>query len=210
MKTFRLFLLAGLLTLTATGVYAADTKTQDQAAPQAGAAGSADKAAMMEKMKKLMSPSDAHKVLEPLAGKWTYTAKFWMDPSGKPEETTGSSENELIYGGRFLKQTVKGTWMGEPFEGAGYTGYDNIRQQYESIWMDSMSTSMMTSTGAYDAATKTLTQSGSCSCPLTGEKNRQVRSELLITDKDHNTYSSFMSGPDGKEFKAMEIVYTRA
>ncbi len=58
--------------------------------------------AQMEKMKKLMGPSEAHKVLEPLAGKWNYTASFWMAPDAKPETSTGTSESEMIYGGRFL------------------------------------------------------------------------------------------------------------
>jgi hypothetical protein len=35
--------------------------------------------------------------------------------------------------------------MGMPFEGLGYTGYDNVKKQYFGTWIDSMSTGIMTS-----------------------------------------------------------------
>ena len=183
-------------------------RAEEAAAPAQDTA--AQKAAMMEKMKAMTSPGAAHKVLEPLAGKWTYASKFWMNAEGPAEESTGSSDNELVFGGRFLKETVKGTWNGEPFEGVGYTGYDNIKAEYESNWIDGAATGIMNSSGQYDAATNTLKLSGTASCPLTGEKNRQMRMENAITDNDHHTFSSYGMGPDGKEFKMMEIVYTRA
>ena len=170
---------------------------------------SPEKQAEMEKMQALMAPGAAHKPLEAFVGNWNYTSKFWMSAESQPEETTGVAEHTMIYGGRFLKQDVKGTWMGQPFEGMGLTGYDNIRGQYQTLWVDSMATGMMWVSGQYDAATRTLNQSGANSCPLTGEKNRPGHSEWKVTDNDHNTYTAYLAEPDGKEFKAMEIAYER-
>ena len=170
----------------------------------------ADKAAEMAKMEALMAPGEAHKVLEPLAGQWTYTSKFWMTPDGPAQESTGASTDSLIYGGRFLMQVVKGTMNEKPFEGLGFTGYDNIRKEYVSVWLDGVATGLMTSSGQYDAATKTITETGSHSCPLTGEKDRKVRSVVTLVDNDHKTYTAYAAGPDGKETKMMEISYTRA
>ncbi len=166
--------------------------------------------AQMEKMKALMAPSEAHKTLEAMVGKWNYVSKFWMSADGKVEETTGTSEHTLIYGGRFLKQEVKGTWMGQPFEGLGIIGYDNIRAQYQSIWFDSMATGIMSMSGQFDAATQTLSESGKNSCPLTGDKERECRADWKIVDANQNVYSAYTIGPDGKEFKGMEITYTKA
>jgi len=166
--------------------------------------------AMMEKMKALTSPTEVHKALELFAGKWTYGGKFWMTPDAPAQDMTGTTENSMIYGGRFLKQKIEGPWMGETFHGIGFTGYDNIKGEYVSVWIDSMGTGIMAVTGQYDAATKTLAQSGANSCPLTGEKARPGRSTWTVVDTDHNTYTSYMNGPDGKEFKMMEINYTRA
>ena len=206
MKSFkRLFMFVMLLGLLGVPAYAEDAAQ----APAADAKAAADKE-MQEKMMKMMAPGEAHKALEPLVGKWNYTAKFWMMPEAKADESTGTSESSMIYGGRFLKQEVKGMWNGQPFEGMGYTGYDNIRGEYISIWIDGMATGIMKASGQYDAASKTFNLSGSNSCPLTGEKDRQGRSETKIADNDHNTYSSYAAGPDGKEFKMMEIEYTRA
>ncbi len=166
--------------------------------------------AQMEKMKTLMAPGEAHKIFESLAGKWTYTSKMWMPGADKPEESAGTSENTVVYGGRFLKEDVKGTWMAQPFEGTGYVGYDNVREEYQSTWMDSMVTGIMWSSGKYDTATKTLSMSGTNSCPMTGKKNVPGRTEWKVVDATHNTFSMYSAGPDGKEMKMMEIEYQKA
>ncbi len=163
----------------------------------------------MEKMKLLMEPTENHKVLEIFAGKWVYTGKFWMTPEATAQDMTGTAENAMIFDGRFLKQEFEGPWMGKLFKGLGFTGYDNVKEEYVTVWLDSVGTGLMTSAGQYDSVTQTLNQSGSNSCPLTGEKARPGRSEWIVVDQDHNTYRSYAFGPDGKEFKAMEISYTR-
>jgi hypothetical protein len=168
-----------------------------------------EKAAQMEKMMAFTAPGEAHKVLEPLAGKWTYTSKMWMTPDSPIEESTGTSQDDMIYGGRFLMMVVKGTMMGKPFEGLGFTGYDNIKKEYVSVWLDGMATGLMTSSGQYDAATKTFTETGVNSCPLTGEKDRKGRTVTTLVDNDHKTYTAYSVGPDGKENKLMEIAFTR-
>ena len=200
MKSFRRMLVfATLLMMPGSLVHAVDEAAKPVMDP-----------ALMEKMKALTSPTEAHKALEPFVGKWTYTGKFWMTPDVPAQDMVGTTENTLIYGGRFLKQTIEGPWMGETFEGLGFTGYDNIKGEYVSTWIDSMGTGIMTVAGQYDEATKTLSQSGANSCPMTGEKARPGRSEWTMVDQNHNTYTSYMLGPDGKEFKMMEISYTRA
>jgi len=166
--------------------------------------------AMMEKMKLLTSPSETHQVLEPLAGTWSYTGQFWMSPNAPAEKMNGKAIHTLIYSGRFLKQEFEGPWMGETFQGLGFTGYDNVKEEYVSTWLDSMSTGIMTVTGQYDPETKTFKLSGANSCPMTGEKARFSRSEWTVVDHDRSTYTSYMKGPDGREYKAMEIEYSRA
>ncbi len=58
-------------------------------------------------------------------------------PAASPPAMAGTTTNSLIFGGRFLKQEVRGTVEGHPpFEGIGITGYDNIRKEYQSVWFD--------------------------------------------------------------------------
>ena len=179
---------------------------------EASANAAAPTAEAMAAMQQLSSPSEGHKALEPLVGTWTYTAQWWMTPDAAPQMMTGTVVNGLIFGGRFLKQDFHGT-VGDgqpPFEGLGLLGYDNIRKAYQSVWCDNMATGMMTSTGTFDAATSTLTEQGDVSCPITGEAHRPYRSALTVVDTDHHTYESYMRGPDGQEYRAMEILYTRS
>ncbi len=195
-----LILLSGLL-LNGRGLYAVADEPKN-----IGMA--ADPMAQM--MMKYGSPNDRHKVLEPTVGKWTCVIKGWMKPGDKPEEATGTADISWILGGRFLKQEFKGSWAGQPFEGMGLTGYDILREEYQSIWVDNMATGMMQAAGFYNPKTRTITTTGQFSCPMTGEKARWVRSDLKIKSNDSHVYTSYFKVPDGREFKSMEITYTRS
>lgn len=168
-----------------------------------------DPATMMALMQKNGAPNDTHKLLEQGVGRWTHTIRSWMKPDDSPMQSQGTSENTMVLGGRFLRQEAKGTWNGQLFEGLGYTGYDSIRGEFQSIWMDNMTTGMMIGSGSYDAPSKTISQSGRFSCPMTGDKAMWYRSEWKIMDNDNQTYTMYTKTADGKEFKSMEIVYRR-
>ncbi len=170
---------------------------------------SAEQQAKMAEMQKYTTPNENHKALEPLVGKWKSSVKFWMSVGAPPEVSSGTSENHWIMGGRFVEQDFKGMSMGQPFEGMGITGFDTIRGEYISIWLDNMATGMMVASAQFDPATKVFNENGTMSCPLTMEKNRSIRSVWKIVDNDHNLYEAFMNDKDGKEYKAMEITYER-
>lgn len=180
----------------------------DKAAPAAPEMTEEQKVTM-EHMKEFSTINEHHDLLKSLAGTWKTNVKFWMDPAGKPEESEGTSESKIIMGGRFVEQSFTGTAMGQPFEGRGLVGYDNLKKEYTSIWFDNMSTGIMTGAGQYDPAAKTLTAEGSMSCPVTQETHRWYKDVTTFTDEDHYTYESFMRDKDGKEYKAMSITYSK-
>ena len=95
---------------------------------------------MMKKMQEFMTPGENHRVLDALVGNWDFTIKSWMSVDAPPEESTGTSQIVWDLDGHFLKETVQGSMMGKPFSGLGYVGYDNLKKEYESIWLDNMST----------------------------------------------------------------------
>jgi hypothetical protein len=201
-KTFLL-----LVILTVIGSLCMVIATQAGEESKENPASEHDQDAMMEKYKEFSTPNENHKVLDPLVGDWDYSIKWWMSPDAKPEESKGTSNIKWIMGGRFIEQKVEGTSMGQPFEGVGLIGYDNEKKQYQSIWIDNMGTGIMKGSGNYDSSTKTLTDQGKFSCPAEGEKS--YRGVLKMIDNDNFTYEWYMPGPDGNEFRAMEIVYTR-
>jgi hypothetical protein len=158
-------------------------------------------------MEKAGTPGKQHEWLAKKAGTWTFTGKFWMNPSAPPTEASGTVERAAVLGGRVLAETVKSEMMGQAFEGHGMTGYDNVKQEFWGTWNDSMSTGVMLSTGQCD-------DKGNCTFkstytdPMTGE-TRETRMISREEGPDKEAMEAFDKGPDGKEFKSMELVYTR-
>jgi hypothetical protein len=164
---------------------------------------------MMEEMKTATSPGEHHKLLKDLTGDWEYVITMWMNENAKPEYSKGKSKNTLIFGNRYLKSEITGKFMGEKFEGLGYTGYDNVKEKYVMTWLDNAGTGIMQSTATYDPATKTMSEQGTMSCAMKKNPNLSFRGEQVIIDKNKYIYTMFMPGENGKEYKSMVIEYTR-
>ena len=162
----------------------------------------------MEAWIKYATPGPSHKLLEPFVGSWNVKTTWWEAPGAPPTVTTGTSENVWVLGGRFVHQTVTAEMTGQPFSGIGYTGYDNFKQKFVGTWMDSMGTMVMISSGSADASGKVLTFTAEMDDVVSG-KSMTMREVIRVVDKNKHTFE--MYGPDksGKEFKTMEIVYTR-
>jgi hypothetical protein len=166
-------------------------------------------AEMMQKFQEYSTPTENHKILDTLAGSWDHTVTSWMAPDAPPETSSGTTENEWIMDGRFIQGKSHGMFMGKPFEGMSLLGYDNLKKEYQTVWIDNMATGMMTGTAKYDTSAKTLTDTGHFTCPLVGG-DRTYRAITTLKDNDHYAYEMYMNDPtSGKEFKAMEINYTR-
>lgn len=169
---------------------------------------SADQKAAMDAMMKAMTPGDAHKLLGAMVGTFDAKVSMWQAPGAKPSVDTASAESKWVLGNRYIEQRFTGTFMGMPFSGIGYTGYDNVKKQYWSTWIDNMSTGIMTSTGATTDSGKTWKFNGTMADPMTG-KDSSYESRLTVTDADHHVMEMYGAGPDGKVFKMMEIAYSR-
>jgi hypothetical protein len=173
----------------------------------------AQDAKMQEAMKawmKYATPGEPHKVLKDLTGKYKYTSKFWQSAEAKPEESKGTSTMKLVLGGRYLQHETKGKAMGQPFEGLGYIAYDNIKEKYETLWMDNMGTGIIHGSGTFDTASRTLKDTGEYTDPSSEKRVNTYRGEWKLVDKNSHVYSMWTTGPDGKEFKQMEMAYQRA
>lgn len=169
---------------------------------------SAEEKAMMETWMKAMTPGEGHKLLGNMAGEWNVTVTSWMAPGAPPMSSTGTASNQWVLGGRAMEERFTGSFMGQPFHGIGYTGYDNSRKLYWGTWMDNMSTGVMTSTGSTSDNGKTWKFTATMTDPMTG-KETTSEERITVADADHHTMEMWGSGPDGKVFKMMEIVYSR-
>lgn len=169
---------------------------------------SAEEKAMMEAMEKAVAPGPEHKLLDGTVGTWNTVVKYYPAPGAPAYESSGVSKNQWVLGGRYVEQRFKGTSMGKPFEGIGYSGYDKVRKQYFGTWMDSMSTSMMLSTGTAENGGKNWSYAGTMDDPISGQ-SVPVTEKITIVDKDKHVFEMWSPAPDGSTYRSMEITYTR-
>src|SRR5262245_60310166 len=63
--------------------------------------------ALLKALAEAGKPGPEHKKLQPLVGQWTFTMKFWTDPSQPPAEFSGTIERKWIMDGRFIQETAR-------------------------------------------------------------------------------------------------------
>ena len=165
-----------------------------------------DMQAMMEVYKKVGTPGEPHKLLSKLEGSWTTKTTGWLE--GKPAmESTGTCEQKLVLNGHYLQQIYTGEMMGAPFSGINLLGYNNHTKNYESVWLDSMSTAIYLFVGKGSADGKTITQECSYDDPVRGPAVWSSVTKI----KDDNTleFAMFITPKGGKEEKMMEMTVAR-
>jgi hypothetical protein len=155
-----------------------------------------------------MTPAKPHGGLAEQAGEWSYVVTIWEGPGAEPMVLDGVSVKTMIMGGRFLKEELTGEFMDRPFQGFGITGFDNVTGEYVAIWFDNMSTGIHWYTGREDAQ-GVKTYKSTVNDPSSG-KAIEMKSVGRVIDRDHHTFESFVTLPDGSEFLHMRVEYTRA
>ena len=150
-----------------------------------------------------------HKVLGTLVGSWDAKVKFYFPDPTKPSESKGTMTRKLILGGNFLHESFQGEFVGKKFAGVALIGFDVNKKIFETVWCDSMSTSMTLSKGTYHPEKKTLISVGEEFEP-DSKKKVKTRDVLRIVGPDEQSLEMYRQ-PEGeeKEFKIMEIVFTR-
>ena len=163
--------------------------------------------AEMEAYMKAGTPGAAHAALAKTVGSYDLAIKSWHDPAGPATEETGTATRTMALDGRVLVEDVKSQMHGQPWTGHGMHGYDNVTGKHWSTWNDSMSTGLMTSEGTCDAA-GACTFTGSWNDPVT---KGVIKSRMTTkwTTPTTEVIEMHTTGKDGKEFKMMEITYTK-
>ena len=164
---------------------------------------------MMAAWQKSAAPGPEHKVLESYVGHWTAKVTMQMDPSQPAEVTEGTSDGELILGGRFAQVVHHGSAMGMPFEGRMTLGYDNLAKKYVGSWVDNMGTGIYRYEGTYDAASKELRMEAHFTDPMTG-KPAHSKAITKFVDAGTMTYDEFIPGPDGKQVHGLSITFKKS
>ena len=191
MNTKKLFLFLSAVLFMSTAVMAQDAGQDEQ----------------MKVWMDYMTPGEVHQAMAAFAGDWKTENKMWMAPGAEPMVTEGSCKMEMLLGGRYLKSTHIGNYMGMPFEGFSIEGFDKATNIFNYVWFDNFGTGMMVMKGTYDDASKTVTYKGMMVDPM---QKKEVPVKEVVTVGDPNkVVMEMFSEVEGKEFKNMEVVYTR-
>ncbi|MFN2439740.1 MAG: DUF1579 domain-containing protein [Chitinophagaceae bacterium] len=196
-------------TETADAKESTDTSATSTASNTANAA-MPDSATMMKNWQTYMTPSDVHKMMASWNGTWEGDVTMWHQPGMPPEKSKSTSQNKMVMGGRYQVSNHTGNMMGQPFEGMSTLAYDNAKKVFINTWVDNMGTGMMVMEGPWDETSKTITLKGKSVNPMTGNgQEMEMRETFKIIDDNTQMMEMFGPGPDGKEFKMMEIKFTR-
>lgn len=167
-----------------------------------------DSATMAKNWQAYMTPGEHHKMIASWDGEWDGEVTMWMAPDAPPMKSTGKTTNRMVLDGRYQLSETSGDFGGMPLKGLGTLAYDNHKQQYVSTWIDNFGTGVMTLEGPWDEASKTITFTGKMMDPSL-KKEVDVKETYRVIDNDHHVMAMYAQGPDGKEFKTMEINFTR-
>ena len=165
--------------------------------------------AAMKAWQNYMTPGDVHKMLATSDGTWNEDITMWMAPGVPATKSTATAENKMILGGRYQQSTTKGTFNNMPFEGISTLGYDNAKKVFMNSWVDNMGTGIMQMQGTWDPAAKTINFKGTSVDPTTG-KDMNVRETFTLVDNNTQMMTMYNTVQDGKEYKSMEIKFTRS
>jgi hypothetical protein len=169
-------------------------------------------AATMKELEKQGAPSEQHRLLSSLAGKWAFDLKYWAKKDAEPQLSTGTATNEMVLGDRFLSSKIFAmlNFDGQvlPYQGWNILGYDTVTKSYTSVLLDTMRTGMAIGSAQYDGKLKTLKESGHFTFPLIG-KERTYRSEIQLIDDNSYKQTVFIADGSGKEFKVLELDFRR-
>ena len=195
-------LILGSLLLAAVTLFAQDKKEM-----KAGMQMTAEQQKEQENWMKYMTPGEMQSMLAKANGNWHEELVFWMAPDAPPTKAESECTNSMIMGGRYQESIHTGNMMGMPFEGRSVIGFDNAKKVFQSTWVDNMGSGILFMEGPYDAQTKTITMTGRMVDPMTGKIERERQVMKFIDDRTQML--EMYATKNGKEFKSMEIKFTK-
>jgi hypothetical protein len=200
----------GLAALTLVGATALATYSIAMQEP-AGAPTPAQQQEMMMAMMQAGTPGKEHEELMKSAGDWSVKTKYRMSPDQPWSEGTATAKMSKALGGRFVAMKYSGKMSFGPgmemtLDGLEIFGFNNLTQEYEAYWFDSMSTWGLFSSGKEENGVLNLL--GTIVDPITPQ-GRAVRFTKHKVDEDHFVAEAFDTIPPLGEVKVMEMEFTR-
>jgi hypothetical protein len=153
-------------------------------------------------------PGEQHHLLERMVGPWDMSIRYWMTAETPAVVSEGTCERRWVLGNRFVLEEFDGGDLALPFQGLAIYGYDAFEGKYTSAWIDTMSTAITTNLGVCQNECRVIAFTGRHGDPWSGQKRRSRGVTRFVSDNKH-VLELHEAGRDGKEFKMLEVVYTR-
>jgi hypothetical protein len=147
-------------------------------------------------------------ILEKLLGTWEIQARLWFEPGSEPVAVTGVAITEKATVQGYIQTRLKAHMLDELINGLGIDGYDEAREKYVSVWIDSTNPGIETFEGAYDPRTRAITSFGKKRDPETG-KMIETKSVTTFKSKSMYTYQAWVKDQNGEWVKLMEMMAGR-
>lgn len=170
---------------------------------------------------RMVQPSAYHRRLAPLVGAWQVRQTIVPEPGARPLVDSAIVARRALIGGQYLEEVMAAApGAPRPFTRVAYLGYNNVNQRWEYVSMDTRFPRMMyevsDDAGAVDgrgADTVALAIDAfvlpGWGPALTGQSAKQRRL-LVLEGPDRVVSRQYWTLPAGREWLAVEYVYTRA
>ncbi|MFO0830720.1 MAG: DUF1579 domain-containing protein [Phycisphaerales bacterium] len=155
-------------------------------------------------------PGENHAFLASHAGTWVGKETMWMGAGAEPMHITCTTEVKPMFENRYTRMTHSGEMPGwGEFHGEATMGYDNLAGNFICSWIDNMGTGAMQGTGTLSPDKKTLKWTYNYTCPITKKPAVMRETDTFISDNEMKMEMWGMDPKQNKEYKMIEINYTR-
>jgi hypothetical protein len=141
-----------------------------------------------------------HELLTRDVGTWNASLEMWMGP-GDPMTSEGTETVSMV-GPFWQVAEFEGSFMGQPFTGTGWMGWDPEKKQFVSAWIDNMTPTISHGTSTWDAATKTF--SGTMMAVGPDGSPQPMETTMSYPEEGKRVMTMKVGGQT-----TMEITYTR-
>ena len=162
----------------------------------------------MQAMMRAATPGEPHELLAAMEGDWAVRGKAFDGSSGEAMPIEGEAQLRMLLDGRYLQQIYRGSFMGQPFEGRGIEGFDNVSGSFFSVWFDSMGTGLLIEKGKRDGDRRAIDFMGTRMDPVSGTEIVE-KSRVELHSDDHFRLQMWDRQGDGTFALVMELDYRR-
>lgn len=132
------------------------------------------------------TPGKYHAWLNVLTGEWNFTRTYWPEGPDKPSATDkGNANVKWVNDGRLIQLQGTGTQMQMPFSFISLIGYNNIRQEFTSVWSDNSTTAMFITKGVLNKETNQINFFGLSDDPIEKVTDKMWKVVLSVEGNRH-------------------------